>query len=83
MRMIFGVLGLLVVVAIVAMVAKTQLQAVKAIPSASPSNTTAAPMADPAPATVPQQSRNLQEQVRQDVSRSLQQGAANRGDGAQ
>lgn len=38
--------------------------------------------ADPNAMTVPQQSQNLQNQVKQDVNRALQQGAA-RGDGGQ
>ena len=37
--------------------------------------------ADPGGLTVPQQSQNLQQQIRQDVQQSLQQGAANRAGG--
>lgn len=83
MRMIFGVLGLLVVVAIVGMVAKTQLQVVKALPGATATGTAAAPSQQSPATTVPEQARILQDQVKQDISRSLQQGAANRGDGGQ
>jgi len=71
MRMIFGVLGLLVVLAIVGTIARKQLQAVKALPGTAPTAAAAS-----APGNVAQQSRDLQNQVKQDVNALLQQGAS-------
>jgi hypothetical protein len=69
MRALFSLAGLLVVVVIVMLLAKKQLQAVvpSAPPAAAPSTTGAA--------TVPEQSRNVQQKVLQDVGRALEQGA--------
>ena len=74
MRAVFSVVGLLVVLAIVGLVAKRQLQAagqgVAAVaPAASGGN-------------VVEQSRQLQEQVKSDVAKALEQGAAARKDEA-
>ena len=73
MRALFSVLGLLVVVAVVGMIARHQLQAVApAVPS--PSNSAGA-----APSGTPgEPARARPEQVREDVERAVQQGAAAR-----
>ena len=68
MRAVFSVVGLLVVLAIVGLVAKRQLQAagqgvVAVAPAASGGN-------------VVEQSRQLQQQVKSDVTKALEQGAA-------
>lgn len=75
MRVVFGVVGLLVALAIVGIVAKKQLQATGQVaasiaPAASGGN-------------VAQQSRQIQQQVQRDVTRALEQGAAQRQDEAQ
>lgn len=68
MRILFSLAGLLVVLAIVMWLARTQLKAV--VPSAaSPASGGAAP-------TVPEQSRQMQRQIQQDIGRALEQGAA-------
>ena len=74
MRAVFSVVGLLVVLAIVGLVAKKQLQAtgqgiVAVAPAASGGN-------------VVEQSRQLQQQVKSDVAKALEQGAAARKDEA-
>jgi Tfp pilus assembly major pilin PilA len=70
MRILFSLAGLLIVLAIVAWLARTQLKAV---------TTTVAPAAAPAAGeqapTVPEQSRQLQRQIQQDIGRALEQGA--------
>lgn len=69
----FGLVGLLVVIAIVASLGRTQLKAVQgSAESASRATGTAVP---PPAETIPQQSTNLQNQVRDRVTKTLQQGA--------
>ena len=75
MRALFGLVGLLVVVATVMLLAKKQLQAVT--PAVAPVAAPAVPGTAP---TVQDQSRGVQQQVRQDVGRALEQGAARSGD---
>ena len=65
MRFLLGIVGLLIVVAIVAMLARGQLKAVRAPASAS----------TPASAPADLSRREGQEQFREDLQRSLQQGA--------
>ena len=72
MRAAFGVLSLVVVLAIVGLVAKKQLQAVSTV--GTPAGV--ALPASAANATAPEQSRMIQQQVQQDVTRVLEQGAA-------
>lgn len=67
MRVVFGVVGLLIALAIVALVAKQQLRAV------GPVATTAAPTASGA--NVVEQSRQLQQQIKTDLGKVLEQGA--------
>ena len=78
MRALFGVVGLLLTLAIVGIVAVKQLNAVGrsvgAAPGASASSSTA-PSTTPA-GNVAEQSRQLQDKVRSDVVKSLEQGAA-------
>lgn len=65
MRVIFSVLSLVIVVAIIGLVAKKQLQA---------TSTLALPSVASAPAgNVAQQSRQIQQQVRDDVNKLMQQ----------
>ncbi|MES2950075.1 MAG: hypothetical protein V4858_16155 [Pseudomonadota bacterium] len=67
MRGMFGIVGLLLTLAIVGLLAKKQLGAL---------TTTAAPAGAasmPAGATVQQQSQLIQQQIKQDVEKSLQQ----------
>ena len=82
MRALFGVVGLLLTLAIVGIVAVKQLNAVGrsvgAAPGASASSSTAAsttPSTAPG-ANVAEQSRQLQDKLRSDVVKSLEQGAA-------
>lgn len=72
MRVVFGVVGLLVALAIVGIVAKKQLQATGQVAA------TVAPAASGA--TVAEQSRQIQRQIQQDVTKALEQGAAARED---
>lgn len=65
MRTIVGVLSLLIAVAIVAVLAKKQMGALTVAPTGMP--------AAPASATMPQQSQQLQQQVKQSVETTLQQ----------
>jgi hypothetical protein len=74
MRAVVGIVGLLIVLAIVGLVAKKQLQATGQAVSA------AAPAASAG--TVAEQSRQLQQQVKSDVAKALEQGAAARRDEA-
>ncbi|MDH5540631.1 MAG: hypothetical protein OEY03_14620 [Rhizobacter sp.] len=74
MRLIFGVLSLLVVVAIVGMLARKQLQSVS---STRPAEAAAAGVQVPAASGTPaQQSRQLQQAVREDVNKLMQQAPA-------
>lgn len=72
MRVVFGVVGLLVALVIVGIVAKKQLQATGQVAA------TVAPAASGA--TVAEQSRQIQRQIQQDVTKALEQGAAARQD---
>jgi hypothetical protein len=69
MKLVFGIASLLIALAIVGTLASTQLAAVR--------GSSAAPAGD-ATASVPEQSRRLQEQVATDVTKALEQGAAAR-----
>ena len=78
MRALFGVVGLLLTLVIVGIVAVKQLNAVGrsvgAAPGASASSSTA-PSTTPG-GNVAEQSRQLQDKLRSDVVKSLEQGAA-------
>jgi hypothetical protein len=74
MRAVFGLVGLLVVLGIVGVLAKKQLQ------GAGGSLAAVAPAASGG--NVATQSRQLQEQVKSDVAKALEQGAATRKDEA-
>lgn len=78
MRILFSLAGLLIVLAVVMWLAKTQLKAVTPLVSTTP----AAPPGAAAPAggTVPEQSRQMQQQVKQGIERALEQGAARASD---
>ena len=71
MRALFGIVSLLIVLAVVGTLVKKQLGAVShSVAPASPS----------ASATVSEQSQQLQERVRSDVTKALDQGAARNAD---
>ncbi|MEP6738880.1 MAG: hypothetical protein ABJA61_00790 [Caldimonas sp.] len=80
-KAILGIVSLLVVLAIVGLLAKSQLQAVNTMPRALQVPAQAAPGAvdgiasDPIGLTVSEQSRQMQEQIREQMTRALQQGA--------
>jgi L-fucose isomerase-like protein len=76
MRAVFGVVSLLVVVAIVGLLASQQMKAVQStsLPAASAQAGTGT-FGTPA-----EQSRQLQDKVRNDVAKALEQGAAARQD---
>lgn len=65
MRMVFGVLSLLLVVAIIGVLAKKQLSAVSVAPASSAG--VSAPVI-----TTPQQSQQLQAQIKKSVEDALQ-----------
>ena len=71
MRAIFGVLSLLIVLAIVGSLARKNLQASVVVPVGVPGTTAT----DVSGLTVPQQSKALQDKIRDDTARALQQGA--------
>jgi len=73
MKIVFGLVGLLIVLAIVGSLGRGQLAAVQA-PAASAASTGGLPPPDAA-ATVREQSQQRQQQVREQVTRALQQGA--------
>jgi hypothetical protein len=72
MRLVLGVVGLLVALAIVGIVMKKQLQATGHVAAS------VAPAASGA--TVAEQSRQIQQQIKGDVAKALEQGAAQRQD---
>ena len=73
MRVLFGVLSLLVVLAVIGVLAKSQLGAIgRSVSSAAPG------AALPASGTVREQSQQLQQRVKDDVTKALEQGAAAR-----
>ena len=78
MRALFGVVGLLLTLAIIGIVAVRQLNAVGRSVGAAPgaSATASAPPSTPPAGNVAEQSRQLQDKVRSDVVKSLEQGAA-------
>lgn len=72
MRAMFGIVSLLIVVVIVGLLASRQMKAVTSVPI------TAGNAASTPAANARQQSQQLQEQVRGDVARALEQGATRR-----
>ena len=81
MRIVFGIVGLLITLAILAMVVRTQLQAVRVLPSvpavtSGASSQAGAAPADPGGLNVRQQSQAIQSKVADDVTRLMQQAPA-------
>jgi hypothetical protein len=68
MRLVFGVLSLLIVVAIVGVTAKRQLQAASSL--------SVAPAASAPATSAMQQSQQIQQQVRDDVNKLMQERAS-------
>ena len=77
MRALFGVVSLLVALAVVGVVAMKQLKAVSPSTSAPSAEDGSAAAEQPA-ANVREQSQQMQQRVKDDVTRALQQGAARR-----
>ncbi len=75
MRAIFGVVSLLVVLAIVGLLAVKQLKAVG--PPAAVTGTTPTTRADASSDNAREQAQRLQQKVRDDVAKALEQGAQN------
>lgn len=72
MKAVFGVVSLLVVLAIVGLLASKQLKTVSTLPAAEPSSS-------PAPAgNVREQSQQIQDKVRSDINKAMEQGGARR-----
>jgi hypothetical protein len=71
MRGLFGLVGLVVVLAVVGLLAKSQLSAVRA-PAVEMPGVTAGPASAPA-GNVREQSRQMQDQVRQQMEGLMQQ----------
>ena len=78
MRALFGVVGLLLTLAIIGIVAVRQLNAVGRSVGAAPgaSATASTPPSITPAGNVAEQSRQLQDKVRSDVAKALEQGAA-------
>ncbi len=74
MKLVLGIVSLLIALVIVGKLASTQLSAVR--------DSSVAPTGDAAQASVPAQSRRLQEQVTTDVTKALEQGTAARREAA-
>jgi hypothetical protein len=74
-RGLFGVVSLLVVLAVVGIVAVKQLKAVGAVPATPGAVGSASDPSGGTPATVREQSMRLQDKVRSDVVKALEQGA--------
>lgn len=68
MKAVFGIVSLLIVLLIIGKLASTQFGALRG----------ASPAATAASASVPQQARQIQQQMQTDVARALEQGAAAR-----
>ena len=77
MRAIFGVVGLLVALALVGFLAG------KALRTARPAGAAAPPTAAASAPTVREQSQQLQQQVRTDVGKALEAGAARNDEAAE
>ncbi|HZE91294.1 MAG TPA: hypothetical protein VE029_06235 [Rhizobacter sp.] len=76
MKAIFGVVSLLVVLAVVGVLASRQMKALPGVAQSPAGASAAAANAG----SVAEQSRQLQDQVRNDVAKALEQGAAARQD---
>ena len=72
MKALFGVVSLLVVLAIVGVLGSRQLKAMRTSTSA----VTGVPADAASPATVRQQSKLMQDKVKDDITKALEQGAA-------
>ncbi len=92
MKAMFGIVSLLVVLAIVGVLVKQQLRGTRSLAVSAPPGTASAPEAMGAatgnppgspPGTVRTQAEQLQQQVRSDVNRALEQGARRRSDAEQ
>jgi uncharacterized protein (DUF697 family) len=75
-RAIFGVVSLLVVLAIVGFVASRQFKAVAPLPATASGVTAVAP-AEAGSASAREQAQQLQQKVREDVAKALEQAAQN------
>ncbi|HUG21395.1 hypothetical protein [Piscinibacter sp.] len=75
MRALFGVVSLLLALAVVGVVATKQLRAVNPSASAPSADDNSAAAVQPA-ANVREQSQQMQQRAKDDVTRALQQGAA-------
>jgi hypothetical protein len=73
MKAMFGIVSLLLALVVVGVLATRQLKA-----GSAPLSASTAASATAAPATPHEQSRQVQQQVRDDLNRALQQGAAQR-----
>ena len=77
MKAVFGVVSLLIVFAIVGFVAGKQLRALRQVPSTAASATAATASAGAGSANGRDQAQQLQQKVRDDVAKALEQGAQN------
>jgi hypothetical protein len=75
MRAVFGVLGLLLVLSVVGFVARNQLRSLRA-PAAVPVDAASSGILAPMSGTPAQQSQQLQDKVRDDLNKVMQQAPA-------
>lgn len=80
MRVLFSLVGILIALAVVGVLLKKQLQAVD---SRRPAMGAAGAGASDVPLNVQQQSQQLQNRIRDDVARAMQQAPARAGDAEQ
>lgn len=72
MRMIFSLIGLLVVLAIVGILAKNQLSSVTKLPNTAPSSANTTTTQTPTtPANIAEQSKQLQSQVKDQLTEAM------------
>ena len=69
MRAVFSLLGIVIVLAIVGVLIKTQMRS----PATPPPSTAASPDLPPVPVVTPANARQVQDQIKADLERTLQQ----------
>ena len=69
MRAVFSLLGIVIVLAIVGVLIKTQMRS----PATSPPSAVASPDLPPVPVVTPANAKQVQDQIKADLERTLQQ----------
>ncbi|MET0334641.1 MAG: hypothetical protein ABW190_10255 [Rhizobacter sp.] len=77
MKAVFGIVSLLVVLSVVGLLASRQMKTASTVVTVAPAASA------PLEANTPQQARQIQDQVRQDLNKALEQGARRNSDADQ